>query len=46
MKKNKKLTKILSEREREREREITFFVRKNYVKNGKENDKFIVKQCE
>ena len=33
-------------REREREREIAFFVRENYVKNGRENDKFIVKGSE
>ena len=42
----KKSTKKL--REREREREITFFflVKKNYTKNGRENDEFIVKWCE
>ena len=40
----KKSTKKLCEREtREREREITFFVRENYTKNGRENNEFIVK---
>ena len=34
--------KIYRERERERERERTFFVRENYVKNGRKNKKFIV----
>ena len=29
-------------KERERERERTFFVRENYAKNGRKNDKFIV----
>ena len=33
------------ERERERERE-PFFVRGKYVKNGRDNDKFIVRVCE
>ena len=33
--------KINQKRERERERE-TFFVRENYAKNGRKNDKFIV----
>ena len=32
--------KIYQKRERERER--TFFVRENYAKNGRKNDKFIV----
>ena len=31
------------ERERERERERNIFVRKNYAKNRRENDKFIVR---
>ena len=30
------------EREREGERERAFFVRENYAKNGRKNDKFIV----
>ena len=30
-------------REREKEREITFCVQENYVYNGKENCKFIVR---
>ena len=34
------------EREREREREKTFFVREKYVKNGRNNYKFIVRGCE
>ena len=34
------------EREKDREREITFFVRENYAKNGRKNGKFIVKGCE
>ena len=33
------------ERERERERE-PFFLREKYVKNGRENDKFLVRGCE
>ena len=32
-------------RERERERN-NIFVRENYVKNGREDDKFIVRGCE
>ena len=43
MKGKKKSTKKLRERERERQ---PFFVREKYVKNGKENDKFIVRGCE
>ena len=46
----KKSTKKLREREREREREITFFfffwVRENYAYNGKDSDKFIVREYE
>ena len=42
MQEKKILQKILRERERERERE-NFFVGKNYAKNRKENDKFIVR---
>ena len=38
-KKNKKFTKKLREKEWEI---ITFFVRKNYVKNGRVNGKFIL----
>ena len=37
------------ERERDRERENernNFFVRENYAKNGRENEKFIVRCCE
>ena len=41
MKENKKIHhKILRERERK-----PFFVREKYVKNGRENDKFIVRGC-
>ena len=40
----KNSTKKLRERERERER--TFFVRENYVQNGRDSDKFIVRECE
>ena len=32
-------------RERERERN-NLFVRENYAKNGRENDKFIIRECE
>ena len=54
MQEKKKSTKKLREREREwerereREREITFFflVRENYAYNGKDNDKFIVREYE
>ena len=38
----KKNTPKNIERERERERE-NLFVRENYVKNGRENDKFMVR---
>ena len=44
--KKKKNTPKNIERERERERENernNFFVRENYAKNGRENNKFIVK---
>ena len=34
------------ERQREREREHFFFVREKYIRNGRKNDKFIVKECE
>ena len=47
MQENKKATKKLRERERERERERdNIFVRENYVTNGKEDDKFIIRGCE
>ena len=46
MQEKKILQKILWEREREREREIYLFVRENYAKNGRENDKFIIRWCE
>ena len=45
----KKYSKKYWERERERERERkidNLFVRENYVNNGKENEKFIVRWCE
>ena len=32
--------------EREREREPFFVVRKNYAQNGRDSDKFIVRECE
>ena len=40
--------KIHQKIEREREREITFFflVRENYAYNGKDSDKFIVREYE
>ena len=41
----KKYSKKYWERERERER-YNFFVKENYAKNRKENDKFIVRWCE
>ena len=41
----KKIKKKNQKFVREREREITFFVREKYIKNGKENDKFIVRGC-
>ena len=37
----KNSTKKLRERERE-----PFFVRENYVQNGRDSDKFIVRECE
>ena len=36
----------MRERERERGPFFFFFVREKYVKNGRENDKFIVRVCE
>ena len=41
MKGKKKSTKKLRERERK-----PFFFREKYVKNGRENDKFLVRGCE
>ena len=38
--------KIHQKIEREREREKWHFVRENYVKNGRENDTFIIRGCE
>ena len=46
MQEKKKYSKKYCERERERERERYLFVRENYAKNGKENDKFIIRWCE
>ena len=47
MQEKKKSTRKLRERERERERERNnIFVRENYAKNGREDDKFIVRGCE
>ena len=44
MQENKKINqKLERERERERERNNLFFVRENYIKNRRENEKFIVK---
>ena len=40
----KKSTKNL--REREGERNKFFFVRENCAQNGRDNDKFIVRECE
>ena len=34
------------EREREGERNKLFFVRENCAQNGRDNDKFIVRECE
>ena len=44
-----KLKKNNQKIERERERYnlfFFFFVKENYIKNGRENDEFIVKWCE